>query len=202
MLPRSWLGQRMQFDRLKRRAFITLVGGAAAWPMTAGAQQAAQVWRIGMLETTGEAVKPADIAAFRQGLSQLGYAEGRNLIIDYRSADGRPERFPALAAELIGRNCDLIVTRGTPAALAAKAVTGTIPVVMAAIGEPLLVVSSLVRPGGNITGFSSFVTDLMRKRVELIKEMVPGLTRVAALLTMNNASHLDQWSEARRRRKL
>jgi putative tryptophan/tyrosine transport system substrate-binding protein len=99
---------------MRRREFISLLGGVvSALPMTAGAQQAARVWRIGMLETTGEAAKPADIAAFRQGLSQLGYTEGKNLIIDYRSADGRPERFPALAAEFVGRNCDLIVTRGT-----------------------------------------------------------------------------------------
>ncbi len=106
------------------------------------------------------------------------------MIIEYRSADGRPERFPALAAELVGLNVDLIVTRGTPAAVAAKNATKTIPVVMAAIGDPLLVVASLARPGSNITGFSAFVTDLMAKRVQLLKEIVPGLTRVAALLHM------------------
>ena len=97
---------------------------------------------------TGEVAKPADIRAFRQGLAELGYAEGKNLIIDYRSADGRPERFPALAAELVSRKVDLIVTRGTPAAIAAKEATSTIPVVMAAIADPLLVVRSLARRGG------------------------------------------------------
>ena len=117
------------------------------------------------------------------------------MIIEYRSADGRPERFPALAAELVGLNVDLIVTRGTPAAVAAKNATKTIPVVMAAIGDPLLVVASLAHPGSNITGFSAFVTDLMAKRVQLLKEIVPGLTRVAALLNMSNDSQPDQWKE-------
>ena len=148
-----------------------------------------------MLETTGEAVKPADIGAFRNGLRDLGYVEGRNVIIEYRSADGRPERFPALAAELVGLNVDLIVTRGTPAAVAAKNATKTIPVVMAAVGDPLLVVASLARPASNITGFSAFVTDLMKKRVELLKEIVPGLSRVAALLNMSNGSQPDQWKD-------
>jgi putative ABC transport system substrate-binding protein len=98
---------------MQRREFIALLGGvAAAWPVGAQAHQAAKQYRIGMLETTGEAVKPADIGAFRKGLRDLGYVEGRNVIIEYRSADGRPERFPALAAELVGLNVDLILTRG------------------------------------------------------------------------------------------
>ncbi len=140
---------------MQRREFIALLGGvAAAWPVGAQAQQAGKQYRIGMLETTGEAVKPADIGAFRKGLRDLGYVEGRNVIIEYRSADGRPERFPALAAELVGLNVDLIVTRGTPAAVAAKNATKAIPVVMAAIGDPLLVVASLARPGSNITGLN------------------------------------------------
>jgi putative ABC transport system substrate-binding protein len=146
---------------------------------------------------TGEVAKPADIRAFRQGLAELGYAEGKNLIIDYRSADGRPERFPALAAELVSRKVDLIVTRGTPAAIAAKEATSTIPVVMAAIADPLLVVRSLARRGGNITGFSSFLSDLASKHVELVKEMVPGLTRVGALFNMSNAAEPAQWKEMR-----
>jgi putative tryptophan/tyrosine transport system substrate-binding protein len=181
---------------MRRRDFITMLGGAAAssnlWPLAARAQH---VWRIGMLETTGESVKSADIDAFRKGLRELGYVEGKNLTIDYRSADGRPERFPALAAELIDLNVDVIVTRGTPAAVAAKNATKTIPVIMAAIGEPLLLVASLARPGGNITGFSAFVTDLMAKRVELIKELVPALTRIAVLLNMSNGSQPDQWEQ-------
>jgi len=178
---------------MKRREFITLIGGAAAWPLSLNAQE--RIRHIGVLETTDERVKPDDIGALRKGLRELGYVEGRNLTIDYRSVDGRPERFPALAAELISLNVDLIVTRGTPAAVAAKNATKTIPIVMAAIGEPLLVVASLARPGGNITGFSSFVTDLMAKRVDLLKEIVPGLTRVAAVLNMSNGSQPDQWTQ-------
>lgn len=178
---------------MKRREFILGLGGAALWPIAARAQE--RVRRIGMLETIGENVKPEDIGALRKGLRELGYVEGKNLTIDYRSADGRPERFPALAAELIALNVDMIVTRGTPAALAAKNTTKTIPVVMAAIGEPLLLVASLAHPGGNITGFSSFVTDLMAKRVDLLKEIVPGLTRIAAVLNMSNGSQPDQWTQ-------
>jgi putative ABC transport system substrate-binding protein len=179
---------------MKRRQFLGILGGAAAgWPLAARAQQ--KVWRIGMLETTGESVKPADIDAFRKGLRELGYVEGKNLTIDYRSVDGRPERFPPLAAELIALKVDVIVTRGTPGAIAAKNATKTIPVVMSSIGDPLLVVASLARPGGNITGFSSFVTDLMAKRVDLLKEIVPGLTRVAAVLNMSNGSQPDQWTQ-------
>jgi putative ABC transport system substrate-binding protein len=181
---------------MRRREFITLLGGAAAArTVAARAQPAGKVWRIGMLETTGEASKSSDIRAFRQGLAELGYAEGKNLIIDYRSADGRPERYPALAAELLSRKVDLIVTRGTPAAVAAKEATSTVPVVMAAIGDPLLVVRSLARPGGNLTGFSSYLPDLASKHVELIKEMVPGLTRVGSLSNMSNASIPTHWKE-------
>jgi putative ABC transport system substrate-binding protein len=185
----------MSFDRLKRRDFITLLGGAAAWPLATWAQQAGRTVRVGMLETVSKALKPDDLAAFQQGLRALGYVEGQNLRIDYRSADGRPERFPELAQELVGLNVDVITTRGTPAAFAARNATSTIPIVMAAIGEPLLVVASLARPVGNITGLSAFVTDLMAKRVELLRDMIPGLSRVGALLNMSNASQPSQWTE-------
>jgi putative ABC transport system substrate-binding protein len=180
---------------MRRREFITLLGGATAWPLAARAQPAGRTVRVGMLETVSTALKPDDLAAFRQGLRALGYVEGQNLRLEYRSADGRPERFPALAQELLGLNVDLITTRGTPAAFAARNATTTVPIVMAAIGEPLLVVASLARPGGNITGLSAFVTDLMAKRVELLRDMVPGLSRVGALLNMSNASQPSQWTE-------
>jgi len=150
----------MHFRQWKRRDFITLLGGVtAAWPLAAHAQQG-KLWRIGMLETISPVLNAANLAAFRNGLRQLGYVEGQNYVIEYRSADGRAERFAELAADLLRLNVDVIVTRGTPAVLAAKKATTTTPIVMAAIGEPLDsgVVASLPRPGGNVTGFSSFVT--------------------------------------------
>ena len=115
-----------------------------------------------MLDTTPTALNATNIAAFRAGMRPLGYVEGQNLVIDYRSADGRLERLPALAAELVGLKCDVIVTRGTPPALAAKNAAGAIPIVMAAIGEPVEtgLVESLSRPGGNVTGLTAFTTQL------------------------------------------
>jgi putative ABC transport system substrate-binding protein len=183
---------------MRRREFMTLVGGAAAWPLAAHAQQLrpGKIARIGMLETTSIASNTAGLKAFRQGLQGLGYIEGQNFLIEYRSADGHPERFAELASELVGLKVDLILTRGTPAALAAKDATSTIPVVMAAIGDPLLAVSSLAHPGGNLTGLSAFVTDLMAKRVELLKETVPRLERISVLLDMSNASEPPQWMVA------
>ena len=152
----------MQSHQLKRREFITLLGGAtAAWPLVALAQSA---YRIGVLDTTSAALNATNFDALRQGLRQHGYIEGQNLVIEYRSADGRAERFPDLAAELVRLNVDLIVTRGTPAIFAAKNATKTIPVVMAASGDPLGagVVAGLARPGGNVTGLSAFVTEFQR----------------------------------------
>ena len=147
---------------MRRREFITLLGGAtAAWPLVALAQSA---YRIGVLDTTSAALNATNFDALRQGLRQHGYIEGQNLVIEYRSADGRAERFPDLAAELVRLNVDLIVTRGTPAIFAAKNAIKTIPVVMAASGDPLGagVVAGLARPGGNVTGLSAFVTELQR----------------------------------------
>ena len=186
---------------MRRREFIAIVGGAAvAWPFMANAQQAGRIYRIGMLETISPALNAANFDAFRQTLRQLGYIEGQNLVIEYRSADGRSERFPALAAELVGLRVDVIVTRGTPAALAAKRATATIPVVMAAIGEPLGVgvVDSLAHPGSNVTGFSAFVTELAGKRVELAKEMFPGRSKVALLNNKSNPVIPPQWEETKR----
>src|SRR6516164_87469 len=180
---------------MRRREFITLLGGAAAWPLTARAQQPAKVWRIGMLETISSAQNAPQLDAFRQRLQQLGYVEGINVVIEYRSAEGRGDRFPRLVAELIQRNVDLFVLRGTPAALAVKNATSTIPVVMTAVGDPLLVVASLSRPGGNLTGFSSFVVDLEAKRLELLKEIYPQAARVAALRNMGNPAVQNNWKE-------
>jgi putative tryptophan/tyrosine transport system substrate-binding protein len=165
---------------MRRREFIALLGGAAAWPIAARAQQGGRLRRIGMLETVPAAANAANFDAFRRGLRELGYVEGQNVTIEYRSADGRAERFPALAAELVRLPVDVIVTRGTPAALAAKQATATIPVVMAAIGEPLGVgvVASLAHPGGNVTGFTDYDGPLAGKWLEMLTQVTPKPSRV------------------------
>jgi putative ABC transport system substrate-binding protein len=180
---------------MRRREFMLLGGAAIAWPLAARAQQPGKQWRIGMLETISAAANAASFNALRKGLRDLGYVEGNNLIIEYRSAEGASDHFPELAAELVRQNVDLIVTRGTPAVLAAKAATVTIPVVMAAIGEPMLAVASIARPGGNVTGLSAFVTDLQAKRVELLKDVLPRLRRVATMMNMSNPVSPPQWKE-------
>jgi putative ABC transport system substrate-binding protein len=188
---------------MKRRELVALIGGAAAsslsWSLAARAQPG-KVWRIGMLDTTSAQLNAPNLDAFRRGLRQLGYVEGQNLAIDYRSADGRLDRIPELASELVRRNVDIIVTRGTPSALAAKNATATIPIVMAAIGEPVEtgLVASLARPGGNVTGLSAFVTELVAKRVELLREVIPRIARLALLDNMSNRSVPPQWEETKR----
>src|SRR5262245_52351781 len=135
-------------SHIERRKFLATLGGAAAWPLAAHAQQPGRVWRIGVLETTSMALNAANFEAFRQSLRDLGYIENQNLIIEYRSAEGRSERFADLAADLLRLNIDVIVTRGTPAVLAAKKAKTTTHIVMAATGDPLMVVASLANPGG------------------------------------------------------
>src|SRR5215216_1892406 len=171
---------RRRGDWMRRRDFIILVGGAAvAWPMRLSAQHAGKRYRLGILETIPQTANAANIQALYRGLRELGYVEGQNLAVDYRSSEGRAERFAELADELVSSNVDVIVTRGTPAAIAAKNAPGNVPVVMAAIGEPLGVgvVAELARPGGKATGLSAFVTELAGKRVELLHEMLPALKR-------------------------
>jgi putative ABC transport system substrate-binding protein len=182
---------------MNRRAFTTLLGGAAVvWPIAARAQQAGKVHRIGVLETISTTLNVANFYALREGLRQLGYAEGQNLVIEYRSADGRDDRFPGLARELLALKVDVIVTRGTPAAKAVKNATSTVPVVMMASGDPVGVglVTSLARPGGNITGLSAIVGELSPKRLELIKEIVPGLARIAVLANTSNDAVRRDWA--------
>src|SRR5262249_8908916 len=135
---------------------------------------------------TSMALNAANFEAFRQSLRELGYIEEQNLIIEYRSAEGGGERFADLAADLLRLNIDVIVTRGTPAVLAAKKVTTTTPIVMAATGDPLMVGASFARPGGNITGLSGYTTGLEEKRAEVLKELVPGAVRIAGLYNMGN----------------
>ena len=182
---------------MRRRDFIAGLGTTAAWPLAAGAQQPTKSYRIGMLETISPALNAPQLDAFRQGLRELGYLEGQQYAIEYRSADGRAERFPELAAELVRLRVDLIVARGTPAAIAAKNATGTIPVIMSSVGDPLLIVDSLARPGGNVTGLSAFVNEMTSKRLDLIKELVPAMSRIALLHNMSNPVAPPQWEETR-----
>ena len=180
---------------IDRRAFIgSLSGGLLAAPLAAEAQSAGKVYRIGMLETRSITLNAANVDAFRQGMRELGYREGHNLDVVYRSSDGHDDRFPDLASELIRAKVDLILTRGTPAALAASA-SRTVPVVMAASGDPVGsgLVASLARPGGNVTGLSSGLTEPYAKRVELLKELLPKLSRVAAIFNMGNRAAVPQW---------
>ncbi len=185
---------------MRRREFILAVGGAAAWPLAARAQQPAKIWRIGMLETVSRELNAKNIEALKRGLRELGYVENQNYVLEYRSADGDSERFPAFADELVRLRVDLIVTRGTPAARAAKSATESIPIVMAAIGEPLGtgVVASLARPGGNVTGLSGFVTELAGKRVELLKELRPETSIAAFFSNMANPVVPPQWEVTRK----
>ena len=170
---------------MKRREFIGLLGGAAAWPLTARAQQA-----VGKIVTIGVlAIEPwPPIDTFRQAVNNLGYIEGKNVRFEYRYAKGHNERLPELANDLVGLNVDVIVTWGTDAVLAAKQATTTIPIVMGAIGDPLGngIVTNLAHPGGNVTGCSSRAAELGSKRLQLLKEAVPGLSRVAILFNPTN----------------
>ena len=169
---------------MNRRVFLTgLSGSLLAAPLAAEAQQAAKVARIGYL-AANLAGNPYLHEAFRQGLRDLGYVEGRNLVIEYRGAEGKPERFPALAAELVALKVDVIVVAGgTLAALAAKQATRTLPIVFAAAGDPVTdgLVTSLARPGGNVTGLSNLTAELVGKRLELLTQAVPGVGQVAVL---------------------
>ncbi|MEO5699807.1 MAG: ABC transporter substrate-binding protein [Casimicrobiaceae bacterium] len=181
---------------MDRRTFIAHVAGSLlAAPLDARAQQAGKVYRLGILETIPAAQNTANLVALRKGLRDLGYVEGRNLVIEYRSADGRAERLPDLASELVRLKVDLIVTRGTPAARAAKKATGTIPLLMATMGDPRAIVASFADPGGNITGVTTFSTELIGKRIELLKELVPRLSRVALLHNMGNPAVPPEWEE-------
>ena len=182
---------------MNRREFITLVGGAAAWPLTARAQS--KIPRIGFLGNSTAALEANLLDAFREGLRELGYEEGRNIIIEYRWADGKYDHFPVLVAELIAAKVDAIVTAGTPAALAVKKATTTVPLVMVAVGDPIGtgLVPSLARPGGNLTGLSSIAPDLEGKRLQLLREVTPALSYVAMFINSLNPFHVSSMKQAR-----
>jgi putative ABC transport system substrate-binding protein len=174
---------------MRRREFITLLGGAATWPLSARAQQpAAKIFRIGYLGLTTADSLPKRPEAFRAGLRDLGYQEGRDFVIEYRWADNNYDRLPTLLADLVRLNVDVIVTHGTPGSLAAKKATTKIPVVFAVVGDALGsgIVSSLARPEANMTGSTYFNPELAAKRLELLKEAMPGLTNVGILLNLAN----------------
>ena len=180
---------------MRRREFIKVtVGLVSMLPQAVWAQR---IWRVGMLETQSAEANANNFAAFRQSLNGLGYIQGRNLEIDYRSAEGKAERFPELAATLVAAKVDVIVTRGTLAVRAVQTASSTIPVVMAASGEPLTtgIIASLARPGGNVTGLSAFTNELIPKRIELLTETIPGIKRVAFLQDMANPVSQSQWEE-------
>jgi ABC-type uncharacterized transport system substrate-binding protein len=171
---------------MRRREFITVLGGAAAaWPLAARSQQAGKIPRIGFM-VTGALESPDQrilLEAFRQGLREHGYVEGQNIVVDYRAADGKIERFPEVARELLDLSPDLIWANNTPAARAAKQVTTTIPIVVPIMGDPVSdgLVASLARPGGNVTGLTFLGPELAAKRLELLKQALPGISHVAAL---------------------
>jgi putative ABC transport system substrate-binding protein len=183
-----WLGLHMQFDRLKRREFITLFGGAAAWPLAARAQQP-KVWRIGVLAPVP--LMPTTLSAFRDGMRGRGYVEGQNLSIDVRWPQGTFDQDPSVVTELVNSNVDVIVAWGTLTVIAVRRATSTIPIVMAGVGDPVGTgfIASLARPGGNITGISSIQLDLSAKLMELFAELVPGMKRVGVVHNPNNPFH-------------
>jgi putative ABC transport system substrate-binding protein len=154
----------------------------------ADAQQPKKVWRLGFLGSSSASGYASRVNAMREGLRDLGYVEGKNIVIEYRWAEEKYDRLPDLAAELVDLKVDLIITHGTPGSRAAKQATTTIPIVIAAIGDAVEagVVASLARPGGNITGSSFFMPELTAKRLELIKEAIPSVSRVAVLLNPDN----------------
>ena len=172
---------------MKRRDFVTLLGGVAAWPLAARAQQP-KVWRIGFLAP----VPPTAVmlSAFRDGLRGRGYVEGQNLSIDVRWPQGSFDQDPSVVTELVNSNVDVIVAWATPATIAARRATSTIPTVMVGVGDPVGsgFIASLARPGGNITGLTSISVDLSAKLMELFVELVPGMKRVGVVRNANNPS--------------
>src|SRR2546427_3698662 len=185
---------------MKRRAFILLLGGAAAaWPLAARAQPSDRVRRIGVLQglAGSDPEWQRRLAAFKQGLQELGWSEGRNVTFEFRFADGKPDRLPALAAELAQANVDVIVTNAAQPVEAARKATSIIPIVMATVGDALGAgyVASLARPGGNVTGLTLVATEQSAKRLQLLKEFSPNLVRVAVLWNANASGHRLQFKE-------
>jgi putative ABC transport system substrate-binding protein len=184
---------------MKRRHFIILLGGAAvAWPFNVCAEQAAKRPTVGLLDPNTPSLNKDRVSAFVQRLRELGWSEGGNLAIEYRWGEGRKERFAEIASEFVQMKVDVIVTAGSIPVLAAKHATSTIPIVFAAVGDPVGngLVASLSRPGGNVTGSSLQATDLVGKRLDLLREVVPGLHRLAIIANTDSPAAGAEMREA------
>jgi len=185
---------------VRRREFIALLGGAAAWPLAARAQQSTNKVSVGFLSVNAHSAMIARIDAFQRGLGDLGYIVGQNIAVEYRFAEGQPDRLRALADELVHLKVSVIVTEGTTSTRYAKEATSTIPIVMAQDPDPVGMgfVASLARPGGNITGLSNLRTDLGGKRLEILKDTVPGLARVAIIGTSTTPGYAQSLVDVER----
>ena len=190
----------MQFDQLKRRELITLLGGAAAWPLTARAQQAARIRRVGLLMNLSENDLEAQrlLTALREGLAQLGWADGRNLRIDYRWASGDIGQIRTFSKELVELLPDIIVGYGTPVVVALQQETRSIPILFLSVTDPLGqgLVASLAHPGGNITGFSIFEISVATKWIEALQQLAPGLKRVVTIYNPKTAPYFPLYVRA------
>jgi len=174
---------------MRRREFITLLSGAVAWPLAARAQQAGKLPTVGFLGQSTRSAQSEWVYAFAQRLHEVGWLVDRTVAIDYRWAEGREERYAELAEEFVRLKVDVIVTSGTPAVMAAKRLTATIPIVFATAVDPVEnnLVASLARPDGNVTGLSVQQGDLVGKRIELLREVAPNIHRLAILANVGNA---------------
>jgi putative ABC transport system substrate-binding protein len=186
---------------MRRREFITLLGGMAvaaltAWPLVTRAQDAKPPL-VGLLQAGSAASMLSNYDAFRDAMRQIGYVEGRNIRFEYRFADGVIDRLPGLAAELVALNPNVIVSGPLPASLAVQKATSTIPIVMGTGADPVGfgLVKSLAHPGGNITGVANFAEELASKQLDLMRELLPRLSRVAVLVNVTNPLHVPQWRE-------
>jgi putative ABC transport system substrate-binding protein len=176
-------------EAMRRREFVTLLGGAAVWPISVAAQQRRKVLRVGVLWHAGSAEEEATyMAALQQGLASLGYVDGNTIFLEHRFPNEQPERFESMAAELASLRVDILVAVTRPAALAAQRATGTIPIVFIVVPDPVgtRLVNSLARPGGNVTGLTNIALELSAKRLALLKEAFPRMKRVALLINAND----------------
>jgi len=183
---------------MRRREFVTLLGGAVAWPLAAHAQQPTKLRTIGFSGQSTRSSESELVAAFTQRLHELGWIENRTVVIEYRWSEGRAERVVQIAAEFVRLKVDVIVTSGTPQVLATKQATSVIPIVFARVGDPVAngLVASLARPGGNVTGLSVQSDELAGKRIEILREVVPSLRRVAILGNVDNPFTVLELGEA------